>query len=81
MHVEHVAVMFLGCVFECRQNHRRPVLFDEVAKVRIDCALAVPLLMVPSLAAITCMASRRDGNCVTVPITSDRRCLLSVPPV
>src|ERR1700692_2245430 len=32
MHVEHVAVVLLGCVLECWQNHRRPIVLDEIAK-------------------------------------------------
>ncbi len=32
MHVEHVPIVLLGCVLECGQNHRRPVLFDECAE-------------------------------------------------
>jgi len=32
MNVKHVAVVFLGCVFEGWQNHGRPVLCDKSCK-------------------------------------------------
>ena len=32
MHVKHVPVVLLGCAFECRQDHRHPVLFDKFSK-------------------------------------------------
>jgi hypothetical protein len=32
MHVEHVPIVLLGCVFECWQNHGRPIVFDKIAK-------------------------------------------------
>jgi hypothetical protein len=32
MQVEHVPIVFLGCVLECWQNHRCPIVFDKTAK-------------------------------------------------
>src|ERR1700687_870125 len=32
MHVEHVPIVLLGCVLECRQNYRRAIVPDEIAK-------------------------------------------------
>ena len=32
MHVEHIPIVLLGCVFECWQNHRRPIILDEIAE-------------------------------------------------
>src|SRR5277367_5148611 len=49
MHVEHVPIVLLSCVFQHWQDHRVQSFLTKSPNVRTDCGRALPLLIDPNL--------------------------------